>query len=488
MRRSSTSAHVRCLVLVIAVPILVSCGGSGGGGSGGGLANVPTTPPPAPAAGDFQVQNVVRFLPSSGCLKGLDPLAFVNDVSACIDAAAEVTLDGAPFDAARLPDAAVAVVRGSRAQTTGKITVTSIDVQRVVVGAIESVDAAHARFAALGQQIYVSDTTQIYGDGTIADLAVGDPVSVSGFFSPNGEVVATAIDRDADGGGFVLRGILHVQDSGIVEVGGLALDDVWDYGFEGFPANGPVEGDPVVVFFASNFVTEAVQFTGGALGYSPLDIQVLAGVVSSRASPSELVVAGRSVDCAFFHCEDRPEAQIGTLVAVVQAANADRVELLDVATDRVSVTGPVDAVDVQNASLSVLGFPVQLLPATVVVDDTMQAKGIDDIQIGDALSVVGGPVGDLLVAGRVSTHASGASIATRIASYADPDIRVLGQTIHTDATTAIYEDCVGQRDQRWLFDVATDPLIHSLQIGVSRVTADETLATRVDVDTGACDH
>ena len=492
----SITGYVRWLVQIWAVSMIASCGGGGGGDASSAPLPAPTrgVPPPptfTEVTETFLVQTAVSMGTYQGGCPGLGPIALATHVSTCIDAIARVTRDGRPFDIAGIPAGVWnAVVLGSLTRTSGPFhvldsetgEVTSIDFQRVVVGTVESVDAAHARLSALGQQIYVTDKTQVYGDGTIADLAVGDRIAVSGFFSPDGEVVATAIVRDTDGTGFVLRGILHFDQLGQLRIGGFLVPGHWDYSWDGFPGSAPAEGDPALLMSE----LESLQFIGGAWNAGPQDIRILAGMISSRASLSAMSVAGRLVDCTFFRCDDLPQAQVGTLVADVQAANAGRVELLASTTDRIAVTGPVDAVDVPNRSLSVLGFPVQVQPATVVADDTLGRKQIDDIRIGDVVSAIGGPVGDLLVAGRIDTHADGASILTRVAEYADPDIRVLRRTIHTDAMTVVFEDCVGQRDQGWLFDVAADSLIYELRVGLVREPAGEIRAARIDADAGAC--
>jgi hypothetical protein len=167
------------------------------------------------------------------------------------------------------------------------------------------------------------------------------------------------------------------------------------------------------------------------------------------------------------------------------------VEVLDPATDSVRVIGHVGAVDPQNGSLTVVGFRVQVLPATITTDETSQPKSIGDVAVGDNISVEGGPVGDVIVAGRVDTYTNGSGpsitqVMTRVASYANPDIQVMGRTISTNATTTVSEDCVGEKDRPWLFDTAAQGSINQLRMEVFGPVNGELVATHIDVDDGAC--
>ncbi len=206
-----------------------------------------------------------------------------------------------------------------------------------------------------------------------------------------------------------------------------------------------------------------------------------------------LEVEGHRVDCELYDCSDVREAPIGTLVGVIRSAGAgdprNQVAWLPPASNRMYVYGPVGHVDVQNGSLNILGFPIQALPATSIIDAYERRSRLDDIDIDDAVFVVGGPVKDLLVAGYIDPAPDVSEpipflIGTRVAQYADPEIHVLGRTIHTDSTTVVFEDCVGRRDQRWLFAVSSS--IAQVRMEVSQGSGGEIFATRVDVDTGVC--
>ncbi len=106
------------------------------------------------------------------------------------------------------------------------------------------------------------------------------------------------------------------------------------------------------------------------------------GLISSRPSPSALEVEGHRVDCDLYDCSDVREAPIGTLVGVVRSAGAgdprNQVTWLPPASGRIQIYGPVGTVDVQNGSLNILGFEVQALPATSIVDAYERQERLDD--------------------------------------------------------------------------------------------------------------
>ncbi len=478
---------------------IVGCGGGGGG----------TTPTPNRVEAitqTFQVQYAARIGSSSDCPKSLesDGFAYAGMVTPCLDAAAGITVDGRPSGISDFPDGSVVNARGSRTLRFDpnvpreSNVATSIDVQRVVVGTIESLDPGHARFSALGQDIQITGTTRLYGDGTITALTVGNRVAVSGFFAANGTVVASAISVDT-GNGLVLRGILQTNAGGGYQIGRMAID-FSNAEFDGFAGGAATEGDAVLVFtdaapVGGSLAADSVQFIGGAWGEGPEDIRLLGGMITQLLS-AEMAVEGRAVDCAFFHCADLTEVRLGSLAGVAQSTDdvgttSGGVVVMEPASYDAYVAGPVDAVDPQNAALTVFGLPIQVSPTAVVSDGTGQASDINEIEIGDTVSVAGDLVADLLVAGRIRTYTDAdkpsiAQITTRAATYADPEVRLLQRTFLTDAATAVSESCVGERSVQWLFETVVDFPNALLRIDVPDVTAAQPLVTRVELDTNAC--
>jgi len=354
---------------------------------------------------------------------------------------------------------------------------------------------SHGQFRlALGQQIHVSDFIKWHG-GAIDTVSVGQRIAVSGLFSPQGEIMATAIARVQDSGGVKLRGILQGQPGGGARIGQLLLD-LSNAHLEGFPGGTYADGDAVVVDadappVGDVLTASSLYFVGGGWSNGPEEFRALAGIVSSRTAPDAMTVEGREVDCAFYPCAQQTEAEVGSIVVVDQnhQNGPSWIYVQDAASDDLSVAGPLTEVDVESGSLGVLGFPIQVLPATVVSDQLQRPSRIDTIQKGDTIRVSGGPVGEILVAGRVSIFAydpATPQIATRLADFSRPEIHVLGRTILTTEATPVFEDCVGERDQAWLFETAAKSSIYFMHAAVLPDDDGDFIATRIVDDVRCC--
>src|SRR5262249_12131799 len=156
-------------------------------------------------------------------------------------AATRLSLDGIPLVHAKL-DAARRT--GSVASVGGSLDgrVSTLDFERIAAGTIQAVDVAHARIEILGQRVYVTGSTNIDGGSALDQLRTGDYVSISGYFGPDGDQIATAIYRETSSTTFLLRGILELVAGGSVRVGGQTLGQLSDITVTDFPA-APASGD-----------------------------------------------------------------------------------------------------------------------------------------------------------------------------------------------------------------------------------------------------
>ncbi len=97
-------------------------------------------------------------------------------------------------------------------------------------------------------------------------------------------------------------------------------------------------------------------------------VRYFEGMISNRPAPYEIEVEGHPVDCDFLRLWRRG----GRANWITRRCYSRRQRVgqpnivlwLRLASDRIDVSGPVGAVDVQNGSLNVLGFPIQALPVT----------------------------------------------------------------------------------------------------------------------------
>jgi hypothetical protein len=469
---------------MLALLLTGACGGGGSGGAtstGGGPATPPTTPPstppPGPATGAI-THDAVQIVQNGVCTSVIVQ-DFVNE---CLGFGPESTLtfDGEPQPMDRLfelgRNGSVAIVLSD-----SESTITTMDVHHVAVGKIETVDPAHARFTVLGVPIYVSDTTSFFSDDGFNALRVGDTVSVSGYFSAKGEVLATAIASGGDG--FLLRGIVQGEDSGLLTVGSLAISNVWGYSW--------VAGDAVLVrgVYSANGDPEVTseEYLGGALGDGAESVRVWLGMISRWQPLEDLEVDGRSVDCTVFPCASLVGARAGSLVGIAHAEGDTKLELRpQYIYFPYTLIGPIGAIDEANDAFTILGFSVQVLPTTSLTDDSGAAIAVGELEIGDRVAVVGGPVGDVLVAREVTASNGATSIWSRYVEFDRPEIRALGQTFVTDATTPVSEICTGSRDQQWLFDSAERGELFEVLIELGEVSGDSIRATRIEADTTTC--
>jgi len=481
--QQSSSTRAACLAALL---LLVS-------GCGGGGQPPRDKPPPEQAAPTFLAQDAAQLVRSGYCASTWVQPA-LGDSAHCsdIDDDTQITFDGRPQDRTVLYNSvrggSITVVSGS---SPGRVT--SIDVQHVAVGTIDSVEPAHARIRVLGQRVYVFDPSSTPWPRELDDLAPGDRVSVSGFMATDGAVVATTISDVVPDAGFVLRGVLHEAPGGGFRIGDMRLD-LAGATLDEFAGGAPMDGDAVLALAdaapaGGALAVSSLRFTGSDWTDGTEDTRYLIGTITSAPSPDALTVEGHPIDCSAFPCASLTElqAQPGQFVAVTRVEGVRRVEQQALFWESFQVSGPVDTLDAPNDSLHVLGFPVQLLPTSQVMDDASRPKSLDDIEIGISVTAGGVPVGDVIVAGSLQAPSDNEpSIKTYRATFAAPEIHVLGRTILTSPATPVFEDCVGERDQPWLFEAAVDNATGIL-VTVSVPDGDDLIATRIDADTGACD-
>ena len=179
---------------------VAACGG--GGDSGGGT----TTPPTVGIdGGGF----------SSGTITGFGSV-IVNGVRFSTTTAA-ITIDGrSGASESELKVGQVVEVRGrfDSNGTTG--TATTITFNDSTEGPVSAVDTVAGTLVVLGQTVRVNGAT-VFDDRfttpSLAGIAVGSVVEVSGFRNAAGEIVATRIEPKAAGGTFELTGTVSALDT-----------------------------------------------------------------------------------------------------------------------------------------------------------------------------------------------------------------------------------------------------------------------------------
>ncbi|TXI25836.1 MAG: hypothetical protein E6Q67_00160 [Roseateles sp.] len=176
------------LACTLGAALLSACGGGGGGASAGDPATPAAQPPSAPSA---SVTGVV-----DGTITGFGSVV-INGVR-YDDSQAKVAFSNRPDaqTAATLGD----LHTGMRVQATLKDGVLqSLLVNFALVGTVGAVDAAGGTLTVFGQTIKVTTTDQLptvfEGFSSLAQLAAGDLVKVSGSVASDGSINATRIER-----------------------------------------------------------------------------------------------------------------------------------------------------------------------------------------------------------------------------------------------------------------------------------------------------
>lgn len=213
----------RAIAGILAIGLLtwlVSCGGGasvqGGGITGTGIA-------------------------ARGVITGFGSI-FVNATEFDVDAAT-VTINGNTGSEADLRLGMVATVLARGEAGTSLPVASSVTVDDVVEGPVETVDAAGGMIVVLGQLVLV-DASTVYDGVTLATLQQGDRVEINGFLDADGNVHATRIELDGGAGGAVeLEGIIaNLNASQQTFMLGVLVVDYASAQIENAPSGGLVDG------------------------------------------------------------------------------------------------------------------------------------------------------------------------------------------------------------------------------------------------------
>jgi hypothetical protein len=358
------------------------------------------------------------------------------------------------IDGVQVPAAGLAVDKDEIALVTGVMTLDApnnpsgvivgerLEIAHLLDGPLDAIDLRHGVATVLGMAVYFDGQTRL----DPSTLEVGMRVRVSGHPTAFGGVAATLIAHSNASGDFLVTNFISSIDPGSkqLKIGGVSVDYTSAL-LQGFSAGGPQAGDHVRVkgslsgttLIATSMAYISPQLPGSAGAYVSL-----LGIVTAVASPSEVSVDGYAVsvtDAAIQACGSPP--QLGTVAALdgtleasgdILAADFCGSSLAVASYKHLTISGPVDAIDPNFGTLSILGYDVQPSGATPLPTD---------IKIGDSVMGFGfpGAVPGVLMASSVGPapgQTPTIGVYYGFVSYADPYIYVLGRpiTIAQDAT------------------------------------------------------
>lgn len=432
------SRHV--FVAALALLITACGGGSGGGGN---------DPGPGPIGGIDR-----GGIAAQGKITGFGSI-IVNGTT--FDTSqAQIVYDGEVVAESRLRVGQIVTVIGTTGESGNSADTVTFDDS--VEGPIASIDLAAEQIVVLGQTVIVDGATIFDDDipGSALDgLNVGDVIEVSGFTNADGNIIASRIELDDDGGEFEITGSVAGADDVAmtftinaltVDYSGATLED-----FDGaVPADGDIVEAKGTQFGANGELLATTVERKGDFddGFDEDDEVEIEGFITRFVSATDFDVAGIPVTTdANTQYEGGTSADIALNVRVEVEGNfnangvlvAREVDFEDEGSVRIDAL--VDAVDAAAGTVTMLGITVQIDSQTSMEDNSdaeLRIFTINDINTGDWLEVRGSEIaaGTMLASQVERDDVDNESRIRGIATdVADPSFRILGLDIDTDANT-----------------------------------------------------
>lgn len=437
MKRLQLMKAAACGALMLYIS---GCGGGGGESSSG------TTPPISQGAAVL----------SSGTVTGFGSV-FVNGVRFDTSSAA-FTINGRSGTQSDLRVGHQVSVRGHR-DSAGNSFADRIDFDDAVQGPVASVDAAGGALVVLGQTV-LTDADTSFDDNiptaSLAGLAAGDIVEVSGMRRADGSVQATRIERKPAGTLFEVTGVASAVDTNAHKFQINAL--VVDYSaasVQDFPGGQPRNGD--VVEAKGTTINASDELAAISIELKRFDDNPGAGMqaeveglITRFASPADFDVAGQRVSTnSSTRYENGVAADLALNVKVEVEGQMDsgglllatKVQFKRQASSRIEAR--VDSVDLPTNKLVVLGIDVTVNATTRVEDKSdsrLTSFQLGDLAAGDYVEVRGAELpadSNDVVASRLERRRNESEVRLRglVDAVTQPTFAILGVTIQTDATT-----------------------------------------------------
>jgi hypothetical protein len=229
---------------------LAACGGGGGGGGTGGGVGSPPPPPSGGTGGSgggtSGIEGTGRRVASYGAITGFGSI-FVNGVKYSTDKAT-IQVDGRSVSQGELALGQVVTVVGTLDQVGGNTAVAdTVTYTAPIVGPIQSIDVAQATLVVLGQPVLIDGATQFaegFSPASIAGLAVGMQIEVSGFRDSRGVLAARSVALRGAGQSLAATGDAKAVDAAAKRLSiGTLVVDYSAAELAGFGGRQPANGD-----------------------------------------------------------------------------------------------------------------------------------------------------------------------------------------------------------------------------------------------------
>lgn len=372
---------------------------------------------------------------------------------------AQFTVDGSPGSEDDLAVGDVVLVRGTldSGGTTGVASSVVFDDQ--VQAPIGALDAAAGTLLVLGQIVRIdADTSFDAGvqPASLAGLAVGTVVEISGFRRGDGSIAATRIEPKPAASERELTGVVANHDSVAhrFNVAAAVVDYTAVSQLQNFPTGGIADGQLVEVRGGTvtngTFAPSRIEFKTTGLAGAANERRELEGFITRFASVADFAVAGLDVATngqTIFVGGQAADLAQNVKVEVEGALNAagalvaGKVHIRRPAASRIAAL--VDSVNPVAGSFVVLGITVRVDALTRIEDKTaarLRPFAVANLAVGNYVEVRGveETAANWQVLGTlVEREAPGAGSELRgfVESVTRPLLTVLGVQISTDGGT-----------------------------------------------------
>lgn len=369
--------------------------------------------------------------------------------------AATFTAEGVPATQADFAIGQVVEVQGDFA--TG--VATSVTYRSEIKGPVTSSTVTDpllglGTFVVLGQTVRANAQT-VYSGTTLELIGVNDLLEVSGPRNADGSVVATYIEAKAVLPEYKVVGVAENATATTFTIGGLNVD-YSSADTSGLPgglvdAGDRVEARTAPAGFAapSTFVADRVELANRPGIGAGVRIE-LEGFVTDFVSPGSFNVLGipvRTTAATVF--VNGSVASLANGVKVEVEGNTDGNGVLVAESCEIESTGAIrteweiEAIDLANSTVTVLGIQWQIRSTTELEDDSdaeVDPLNLTDLLIGDTVQVRGFRDGSSLIASRLErddpqSDAELRGPVTAVTPGGTFDFEILGVGIRSDGST-----------------------------------------------------
>jgi hypothetical protein len=397
-----------------------------------------------------------------------------------------VMMDGQPGSLADLRIGMMVSIRATVNDETGAALASAIHFSDDVEGPITSINMLNSTLVVLGRTIFFDELT-VFDNALSNNLAAGNMVQVSGQWRSQERIQATHIERKAN----AYAAGMEMEVKG--EISGLNVaaqsfnigSQSCDYSAASLELGGAdlanglyVEVTSTTPISNGDLILDRIQARDhdrdrDQLCDSGCDFD-LDGYVTMFVSPTEFEVDDSPVSTTaattYVHgtadtlAPDVRLAVSGTLDAA-GVLIADRIvfhlpSLIEIEAD-------VEAIDIGNATVTVLGIAVTTNESTMFRDDgsvVVREFGLDDLAVGDRIEVHAYLDGSTVVAAKLERDEADDSVILKapVEAIARPGVTMLGVTVTSDPDTVFQNTAMEIVDADEFFSIVmTDSLVRA---------------------------